>query len=247
MKIESSKFVAHRGYASKYPENTLLAMEKAVEAGAVFLECDIQLTADHVPVVHHDADLKRSAGGKGLVMDMTLEELSRFSFGEPGRFPGLFPSVGVTTLADLVLLLVKSPDVTLFVEIKEESIDRFGVGLVTEKIFKTVQPVLERCVAISFAADSLREAKKAGWKRIGLVLTRWDEENKLVAESLSPEYLFCDWEDIPPAVGSLWRGGWKWALYEIADPDLAARWIGLGADMIETMDVGEMIIRGRKG
>jgi glycerophosphoryl diester phosphodiesterase len=241
MKIDASRFVAHRGYASKYPENTLLSMTKAVEAGALFLECDIQLTADLVPVVHHDANLKRSAGADAVVMDLTLEELSRFSFGEPGRFSQKFPGVAVTKLEDLAGLLAENPDVTLFVEVKEESLQRFGVELVVDKIFQTVRPVIERCVAISFAAEPLRAASKLGWKRTGWVLTRWDEEQRREAQSLAPDYLFCDYEEIPPRPDSLWKGKWKWVLYEIADVKLAEKWLGLGADMVETMDVGGML------
>jgi glycerophosphoryl diester phosphodiesterase len=246
MKLDSSRFVAHRGYAFQYPENTLLAMKKAVEAGALFLECDIQLTADHIPVVHHDGSLSRSAGTKGQIMDFTLEQLTRLSFGEPGRFGDKFSNTSVTTLKGLVSLLAENPNVNLFVEIKEESIDKFGARTMIKQIFQTVKPALDRCIAISFATEPLKEAMKLGWKRTGWVLPHFEEKYREQAEALSPEFLFCDHEEIPQKAESLWKGNWKWVLYEVAEAGLAEKWIALGADMIETMRIGEMIGESRK-
>ena len=54
------QLVAHRGYSSQYPENTLLAIEQAFIAGACFVECDVQLTQDGVPVLLHDVTQSRT-------------------------------------------------------------------------------------------------------------------------------------------------------------------------------------------
>ncbi|MGF1546037.1 MAG: glycerophosphodiester phosphodiesterase family protein, partial [Thiotrichales bacterium] len=51
--------VAHRGYALRYPENTLPAIEAALAAGARYVEIDVQLSADQVPVLFHDRSLMR--------------------------------------------------------------------------------------------------------------------------------------------------------------------------------------------
>lgn len=48
------KNFAHRGFSGKYPENTMLAFEKAIELGADGIELDVQLTKDGVPVIIHD-------------------------------------------------------------------------------------------------------------------------------------------------------------------------------------------------
>lgn len=241
MNPEASCFVAHRGYAFKYPENTLLAMTKAVEAGALFLECDIQLTSDTIPVLHHDPGLARSAGRKGTVMELSLEELSHLSFGEPSRFGGTFDGTKITPLRDMVKLLSENPAVRLFVELKEESLDRFGTEIMMRAVIEAIAPVMERCIAISFATAPLAEARRRGWQKTGWVVRRYNDESRKVAESLSPDYLFCNHEKISPMPGALWQGNWKWALYEITDPALAQKWLGLGADMIETMQIGEML------
>lgn len=69
------KNFAHRGYSGKYPENTMLAFRKAVEAGADGIELDVQLSRDGVPVIIHDELVDRTTDGKGRVKDMTLAEL----------------------------------------------------------------------------------------------------------------------------------------------------------------------------
>ena len=48
------KVMAHRGYSGKYPENTMLAFQKAVEVGCDGIELDVQLTRDGVLVIIHD-------------------------------------------------------------------------------------------------------------------------------------------------------------------------------------------------
>ncbi len=66
---------AHRGDSLEYPENTLLSMEKAVEAGADFIEFDLRATKDDVPILLHDATLKRTANADGRPEDLPLAEI----------------------------------------------------------------------------------------------------------------------------------------------------------------------------
>lgn len=66
---------AHRGYKAKYPENSMLAFEKAAEVGADGIEIDVHLSKDKVPVVIHDETLDRTTYKKGYVKDYTLQEL----------------------------------------------------------------------------------------------------------------------------------------------------------------------------
>ena len=53
--------VAHRGYAARYPENTIVALAAAVAGGTRFLEFDVQLSRDEVPLLCHDESLSRVA------------------------------------------------------------------------------------------------------------------------------------------------------------------------------------------
>lgn len=67
--------IAHRGASRACPENTLTAFEAAVRAGADMVELDVQLTADGTLVVMHDPDVARTTAGRGLVCEMTLDEV----------------------------------------------------------------------------------------------------------------------------------------------------------------------------
>lgn len=80
------KIYAHRGYSGKYPENTMLAFEKAEEAGCDGIELDVQLTKDGTVVVIHDERVDRTTNGKGRVCDYTYEELAKLDAGaiKPG-------------------------------------------------------------------------------------------------------------------------------------------------------------------
>ena len=78
--------IAHRGYSGQAPEHTFAAWQRAADAGADYLEQDLQMTADGVLVVLHDGTLERTARGDarfctGLVSEHTLAELRNCDFG----------------------------------------------------------------------------------------------------------------------------------------------------------------------
>ncbi len=81
------KVLAHRGYSGRYPENTMLAFQKAVEVGCNRIELDVQLTKDGVVVVLHDELIDRTTDGTGYVRDYTYEEVKKFNAAK------LFPQV----------------------------------------------------------------------------------------------------------------------------------------------------------
>lgn len=69
------KNYAHRGFRSKYPENTLLAFEKSIAANCDGIEFDVHLTKDSEVVIIHDETLEGTTNGKGRIKDHTLAEL----------------------------------------------------------------------------------------------------------------------------------------------------------------------------
>ena len=70
--------IAHRGFSGKYPENTLLAFQKGIEAGADGFEFDTHLTKDWGDlVIIHDERLDRTTNAQGFVKDYTLEGICR--------------------------------------------------------------------------------------------------------------------------------------------------------------------------
>lgn len=82
--------IAHRGFSSKYPENTMKAFIKAVEEGNCDgIELDIQLTKDNVPIIIHDESLERTTNGFGLVKDYTFNEIRKLNAGLKEKIPSL--------------------------------------------------------------------------------------------------------------------------------------------------------------
>lgn len=73
--------LAHRGYSGKYPENSLLAFEMAIQTGCHGFESDVHLSADGEPVIIHDATLDRTTSGSGLVADHTFRQLQKLDCG----------------------------------------------------------------------------------------------------------------------------------------------------------------------
>ena len=90
--------IAHRGFSGKYPENTLLAFRKAIEAGADGAELDVHLTKDNVVVVIHDERIDRTTDGEGFVADYTYDELSQFD--ASATFKGVYGFNKIPTLRE---------------------------------------------------------------------------------------------------------------------------------------------------
>lgn len=67
--------IAHRGASFLAPENTLAALKAAKKRGAQWVECDVQLTRDHHPVIFHDATLDRMSNGTGYVSQSSLAKI----------------------------------------------------------------------------------------------------------------------------------------------------------------------------
>ncbi|MDX6385229.1 MAG: glycerophosphoryl diester phosphodiesterase [Blastocatellia bacterium] len=73
--------IGHRGASAVAPENTIVAFTKALEAGAAGVELDVRLSSDGVPVVIHDANLRRTGRREESVATMTAAELQQVEVG----------------------------------------------------------------------------------------------------------------------------------------------------------------------
>jgi glycerophosphoryl diester phosphodiesterase len=96
---EKPLVIAHRGYSLMAPENTILAYQKAIEAGADMLEVDINMTRDGQLVMIHDHFLERTTNGTGFVHDYTLSELKELDAGfhfKPGMEVVRIPTIEET-------------------------------------------------------------------------------------------------------------------------------------------------------
>ncbi len=112
---------AHRGGRGLAPENTLLAFETGLLAGADALELDVRLSRDGVPVVIHDPTLDRTTDARGPVRDRTADELAQLdaahAFERDGAHPWRGQGIGVPRLAEV---LRRYPDRRLIIELKDD-------------------------------------------------------------------------------------------------------------------------------
>jgi len=93
--IAQMKVIAHKGASMEAPENTLLSFQKAIHLGADFIECDIRLTKDKIPVVIHDETIEQTP-----IHQLTLEEVQQSDAGS--WFLRKFSGEKVPTLQELL-------------------------------------------------------------------------------------------------------------------------------------------------
>ena len=80
---------AHRGFSGEYPENTMLAFQKAHEIGCGGIELDVHLSKDGHLVIIHDEQVDRTTDRTGYVKDYTLSELESMNAGSENSFEGI--------------------------------------------------------------------------------------------------------------------------------------------------------------
>lgn len=210
-----------------------------MELGLRFVEFDVHLAADRIPVVIHDHELRRTAGLPGTVFERPSALLRTIEAAERERFGERYAGVCIPLLSEVLDLLDAHPGVSAFVEIKRASLRQFGEEEVVSQILQVLEPMRERCIVISFDLPAIQRAREGGF-RIGWVLTAYDDHAQLKCQALQPEFLFCNHEKLPPDGSRLWRGPWRWALYEVESAELAAALAARGATLIETMAVAPM-------
>ncbi|MEZ5932163.1 MAG: glycerophosphodiester phosphodiesterase [Alphaproteobacteria bacterium] len=103
--LDLPKIIGHRGAAALAPENTLVGIRRAWEEGASWVEFDVKLTADDVPILLHDERLSRTTDGKGKVAAKTLAEIQPLDAG--GWFGPEFAGERVPTLEAALALCIE--------------------------------------------------------------------------------------------------------------------------------------------
>lgn len=151
----SMEVIAHRGYSSLFPENTLASFAGAMDIGADYIELDVQLTKDGQVVVFHDDDLKRITGKEGAVSDYTLEEVSEFDAGK--WFSSSFAGTKIPTLQE-ALALIRTSDCKVYLELKD-------IGEVTgfeEAVLEAAAQcgMTDKCIFASFQYRYLAHLKE---------------------------------------------------------------------------------------
>lgn len=150
--IETS-ITAHRGSSRQAPENTMAAIQAAVEDMADYVEIDVQMTADGVVVLGHDASLKRVAGVDRAIGSMTWSELRQLDAGS--WFSDRFAGEKIPQLQE-VLEYCKGK-IKLNIELKYNGKDSLLPETVAGQI--AANEMEEQCVITSTSLEYLRKVK----------------------------------------------------------------------------------------
>ena len=229
--------VDHRGLQSRYPENTAIALKKAIDKGACAIELDIQFSADCLPIIYHDPDLQRVSGIQGNVWDYPRKEILGISAYEPERLGNRFKTETIAPLEAIVDLLKENPQVTAFVELKEESIAHCGRDLMLERVMNILAPVKPQVVLISYDYCLVEAARKAQWGQVGVVLKQWQDLETDTVKNIGSDYIFVDHEKMPQQISGLDTIKSILVAYEVGDIALGKELINKGVSMLETFEL----------
>lgn len=194
---------AHRGDSLEYPENTLLSMKKAVEAGADFIEFDLRATRDDVPVLLHDSTLMRTANTDCRPEDMTLAEIKTLNaswFRRMHRFDAPLPEkIEIPTFGEV--LEAFSGKVAMNIQIylstpaslaeacrlyrEYRMYDRGYMTIASEEVVEAIRAI-DRDIAICLTPGWKERTDEKNLRRCAELGCRWIQP---VRETLTPEKL----------------------------------------------------------
>lgn len=102
--------IGHRGAKGYEPENTLVSFEKALQMGADGIELDVHLSVDGHLIVIHDETVDRTTNGKGVVNQLTLQELKAFRINDTYEIPTLEEVLDLVNQRCFVNIELKNQD-----------------------------------------------------------------------------------------------------------------------------------------
>lgn len=148
LSVNKIKMIAHRGFSSEAPENTIPAYELAGMKNYWGAECDILETSDNHFVLMHDNTVDRTTNGTGRVANMTLEQIKALTV----NINADYNNVKVPTLEEYLICCKKYAMVPI-IEIKAmKNIQNF-VNIIRSYGYE------DSCVVISFDNDSLKQLR----------------------------------------------------------------------------------------
>lgn len=185
--------IAHRGASAHAPENTPLAIRLAANMGADMVELDVRLSADGVPVIIHDQDLRRLSGQGIDVHKLTLEEIQNVKLAEQQHIPTLHEA----------LSLCRNLGIGAYLELKEAGTS-IPSALLVRQTGMTFYTIFS-----SFHAELLREVKRVLPHASTSILFRETDVDPLeLAAKAGADYVHPAWERVAPRPDFLLTRGW---------------------------------------
>lgn len=180
------QIIAHRGASAEAPENTLASTLRAIASGATAVEVDVRTTRDGHLVLSHDAKVDRTTNGKGVINDLTLDELKQLDAGS--WFDPKFNDQRIATLPEVLKVCRGKIDVLL--DLKESG-DEY-VGRVVAAIKTSGEP--ERTIVGVRSIEQARQFRKLlpQSRQIGLI-GKPSEIEAFAQEGVGMIRLWPDW------------------------------------------------------
>ena len=181
------KITGHRGSSGIAPENTISAIKQAISDGADFIEIDIHLTKDNQLILMHDGWVDRTTNGKGLVCDLTYEEIHQLDAGS--WFDPKFTGEHVPSLKEVIELVKGYMQVNI--EIKPNAF----IPIHIEKLIQLVQDsdFTTQCILTSFQRSYIEMIHHISPQlRTGLIMNYMPHSRKMLFED-SFDVLSCNY------------------------------------------------------
>ena len=162
---------------------------------------------------------------------------------EPQRLGDTFIDEKISPLEALVDILKANPEVTAFVELKEESIKHCGRAFIIASVQEILRPVAEQTVLMSFDYPLAIAAREANWPWVGVVLQSWEDLSSAQVAQARPDYIYTNYRNIPdncdltsiPALHDA-----VLVTYEVASQELGHQLLARNVDMLETFEIEAM-------
>jgi glycerophosphoryl diester phosphodiesterase len=225
--LQLPKVIGHRGAAAYAPENTLESFREARRRGATWVETDIKLTSDGVPIVMHDESLKRTTGVDRLVAKTPRAELP----------------AGVPTFEEAIACFA-AEGLGCNVEIKPCPGREVETGRVVVETLRRCWPAsLPSPLLSSFADPSLAEAHRVAPEFArALLLDRIEDDWRARAEAVVATGINTDGEKLTAnRAVEIRKAGYALGVYTIDDGDVARALVGMGVDCVIT-DAPDVIL-----
>ena len=187
MTLKLPRIIGHRGAMGYAPENTIESVQTAAEMGVQWVELDVKLTKDDIPIIFHDETLERTTNGSGLVAQTLYEDIANLEAGS--WFGDSFAGIKIPTLEEMCEALIHL-DLGLNLEIKPCPGREKETAEVALDHLSRIWDNHDNLLISSFSHVSLETAMEiaADWRR-GLLIDEWPENWKDLADYLQVSVL----------------------------------------------------------
>jgi glycerophosphoryl diester phosphodiesterase len=215
--LQLSAVIGHRGAAASAPENTLAGLRRAKALGCAWVEFDVRLTGDGVPILCHDAHLDRTTSGSGLVSGTSLAAIRECDAGS--WFDPSFAGERVPTL-DEALVLAAELGLGANIELKSDRGREYATAAAVAAIIRRLGGRAPAVLVSSFlvpALVALREVAPAIPRSVlfRVVPRGWAE----MAYRLGCTTIGADHRRLQPRrIAAVRAAGYRLATYTVNDP-----------------------------